>query len=291
MFISIRHTLRYVYERPVFLEPVTLRLTPRHDATQRVLRHDLRVTPEPQGAAWTIDPDGVDARVLWFAQEHAELTVVSDSLVETLRDNPFDALTTHAGSQTLPASYPAHLAEALAPYTIGSDDEQVRAWAADLAKQAGGDSQRFLVRMAEEIHSAFRITDRPDGDPFTPARTLETREGACRDVTMLFMAACRSQGIAARFVSGYSLNHPPETTRHELHAWAEAYLPGGGWRGYDPSLGLAVADGHIALASGPDHRLAAALTGSYRGTGVHSTLAYEIELGSGQTPEAAESAR
>jgi hypothetical protein len=65
---------------------------------------------------------------------------------------------------------------------------------------------------------------------------------------MLYVEACRSQGLAARFVSGYSMHHPPEVSEHELHAWAEVYLSGGGWRGYDPSLGLAVADGHGGAA-------------------------------------------
>ena len=54
------------------------------------------------------------------------------------------------------------------------------------------------------------------------------------------------------------------------------YLSGGGWRGYDPSLGLAVADGHVVLAAAPDHRLAAAVQGRYRGTGVGSQLNYRV---------------
>jgi transglutaminase-like putative cysteine protease len=74
------------------------------------------------------------------------------------------------------------------------------------------------------------------------------------------------------------MHHPPEVSEHELHAWAEVYLPGGGWRGYDPSLGLAVADGHVVLAAAPDHLLAAPVSGRYRGTGVASTMRYTVEL-------------
>ena len=92
------------------------------------------------------------------------------------------------------------------------------------------------------------------------------------------MAACRSQGLAARFVSGYSCHHPPEVSEHELHAWAEVYLPGGGWRGYDPSLGLAVADGHVVLAAAADPAFAAPLSGTYRGTGASSRLSYTVNL-------------
>jgi transglutaminase-like putative cysteine protease len=56
------------------------------------------------------------------------------------------------------------------------------------------------------------------------------------------------------------------------------YVPGGGWRGYDPSLGLAVADGHVVLAAAPDPRLAAPFSGHYRGTGVGSQFVYQVEL-------------
>jgi transglutaminase-like putative cysteine protease len=111
-----------------------------------------------------------------------------------------------------------------------------------------------------------------------PGETLAGRSGACRDTAMLYVEACRSQGLAARFVSGYSMHHPPEVTEQELHAWAEVYLPGAGWRAYDPSLGLAVADGHVALAAAPDHRLAAPVSGSYRGTGVGSAMDYRVAL-------------
>jgi transglutaminase-like putative cysteine protease len=132
------------------------------------------------------------------------------------------------------------------------------------------------MHLADTIHQQFDHVGRLDGDPFEPAACLTAQRGACRDTAMLYVAACRSLGLAARFVSGYSMHHPPEVTEHELHAWAEVYLPGAGWRGYDPSLGLAVADGHVVLAAAPDHRLAAAVSGRYRGTGVASQLAYRV---------------
>ena len=151
------------------------------------------------------------------------------------------------------------------------------------------DTTAFLIKLADRIHHEFQHVGRFEGEPMAPEQTLSGRSGACRDTAMLFVAACRSQGLAARFVSGYSIHHPPEVTEHELHAWAEVYLSGAGWRGYDPSLGLAVADGHLVLATAPDHRLAAAVTGTYRGTGVTSTRTYALsvralEADSDQTP-------
>ncbi|TVQ77505.1 MAG: transglutaminase family protein [Phycisphaeraceae bacterium] len=286
MFIRILHALRYTYERPVFLEPMTVRMTPRNDVAQRVLRHTMHIEPEAQGCTWTIEPDGTDARSIWFLEEQDRLVIRCDSIVETLRANPFDGILTYAEASTLPASYPEALRPVLEACRAGTIHPEVGDWAAELASEVDRDSMRFVLHLNDAMYNSMRVIERRDGDPYTPEQTLEEGSGACRDVAMLYVAACRSQGLAARFVSGYSTHHPPEVTQHELHAWAEVYLPGCGWRGYDPSLGLAVADGHVALATGPDHRLSAPLTGSYRGTGVGSKLEYDIVLTSAPTIEA-----
>jgi transglutaminase-like putative cysteine protease len=280
MFFHIRHRLTYAYGRPVFLEPTTLRLSPRQDASQRLLRHRLEIQPAPAGVSQVLEPDGTDATVGWFTNTHADLTIAMEAVVETLRANPFDWIVTDPGVRGLPAAYSPEVARSLAPCLASPDgvDPTVVAWARALAAEVRGDSAAFLMHLADHIHHGFAHIGRLEGDPFTSADTLLERRGACRDTAMLFVEACRALGLAARFVSGYSMHHPPEVSEHELHAWAEVYLPGAGWRGYDPSLGLAVADGHVALAATPDHRLAAPVTGSYRGTGVPSDMRYELTV-------------
>lgn len=283
MFIRIRHTLSYTYDRPVFFEPMTVRLTPRQDPTQRLVEHELRFSPEPTGSTWCVEQDGTAARTCWFSDKHASLTIETSSVVETLRDNPFDALITHEPCAALPAAYPAELARVLRPAIEDEIDPDVRAWAASIAEASSHGTMDFLTNLTDRIFTDCRMVTRDDGNPMTPAQTLAEQEGACRDVAMLFIAACRSQGLAARFVSGYSIHGPPEITEQELHAWAEVYLPGAGWRGYDPSLGLATSDGHVALASSPAHELAAPTSGSYRGTGTSSRMAYTITIDSADT--------
>jgi transglutaminase-like putative cysteine protease len=279
MLLQIHHTLRFRYDRPVFLEPMTLRLSPRQDATQQRLLHCLRVTNPPAGMARILEPEGNEAAVLWFHEQQDSLVITVDSEVRTLRENPFDWIVTDPGAQRLPLAYAPDLAASLAATRSASATPGVAAWAEGLAARAERSTTTFLIQLADHIHTTFHHIGRLEGDPQTSEETLATRTGACRDTAMLFVAACRSQGLAARFVSGYSIHHPPEVTEQELHAWAEVYLPGGGWRGYDPSLGLAVADGHVAIAAAPDHRLAAPVLGSYRGTGVGSTMDYEIRIG------------
>ncbi|MFM7732000.1 MAG: transglutaminase domain-containing protein [Cyanobium sp.] len=287
MLFHIRHALHYAYERPVFLEPTTLRLIPRNDAAQQLLHHQLRIQPEPTGSSRVLEPDGGQAVVLWSAALQQELTVEVEMVVRTTRDNPFDWIVTHDPAAQLPATYPASESRSLHSCLQGSQRVAgpVHQWAAELAAQVDHSTTDFLILLADTIHRCFHHVGRPDGEPMPPADTLATRTGACRDTAMLYVEACRSLGLAARFVSGYSMHHPEEVSEHELHAWAEVYLPGAGWRGYDPSLGLAVADGHVVLTAAPDHHLAAAFSGSYRGTGVGSSMRYVVEVRTAQSLE------
>ncbi|MBM3277498.1 MAG: transglutaminase family protein [Candidatus Handelsmanbacteria bacterium] len=139
----------------------------------------------------------------------------------------------------------------------------------------GGDTLRFLRSLNTHLHQHWGQLFRADGDPWHPERTLLERQGACRDLAVLFMAACRCQGLPARFVSGYQADAPLEEA-HQLHAWAEVYLPGAGWRGYDPAQGLTVAERHVALAAGPTYELGRPTEGTFRCTGALSTLKAQI---------------
>ena len=278
MLFQIRHTLNYSYDRPVFLEPHTLRLTPRQDVSQRLLRHQLEVQSPASGRCAVQEPEGSEGVVLWFNDKREQLQIQVESQVETRRDNPFDWIVSTAETRRLPAAYPPPFAASLSPSLGTAPHPEVSAWARAIAAEVEHDSAAFLMCAADRIHRDFHHVGRLDGAPLSPEQTLRQRSGACRDTAVLFMAACRSLGLAARFVSGYSCHHPPEVSEHELHAWAEVYLPGGGWRGYDPSLGLAVADGHVVLAAAADPALAAPLSGSYRGTGASSRLSYSVAL-------------
>ena len=84
----------------------------------------------------------------------------------------------------------------------------------------------------------------------TPAETLAMVSGSCRDMAFLFIEAARLLGFAARFVSGYSFTSLPAEAAGSTHAWAEVFLPGAGWKGFDPTYGDIVGDTHIAVAVG-----------------------------------------
>ena len=278
MHFRIRHRTRYRYPQPVFLEPHTLRLRPRCDGSQRV--HDCRieVQPAPAGRSDALDAEGNATICLWFDHLIEELVVDVHSEVETLRRNPFDFLLTDAAVTTVPARYTPALAALLAPALRPVGACEVARFADELARADGKrDTLTFLGELTRQLFASCEVVIREFGEPYSPGQTLATRRGSCRDLTVLFIEACRSQGLAARFVSGYQEGDPDQEQRY-LHAWPEVYLPGAGWRGYDPTLGLTVADRHVAVAASVDPPNAAPIEGTYRGGGNAFTLTFELEI-------------
>ena len=97
---------------------------------------------------------------------------------------------------------------------------------------------------------------------------------------MLFLEAARALGLPGRFVSGYQARPAVEDGRRHLHAWAEIFLPGAGWRGWDVTHGTRVTDGHVALCAAPAQAGTMPIEGgfSFAGSGVSSTLDYRIAI-------------
>jgi transglutaminase-like putative cysteine protease len=154
----------------------------------------------------------------------------------------------------------------------------VQTFAALLAAETGGAALPFLDRLSRALFTRMDRHIRIDGAAQAPAHTLAIGRGACRDLTVLFMAACRGLGIAARFVSGYQAQaDTPDGQRH-LHAWPEVFLPGLGWRGFDPTHGIAVTDGHVALCAAPDQAATMPVEGGFFGNGATAALEYRVQI-------------
>jgi len=277
MRIRLTHSTAYRYEGPVCLEPQTFRMRPREDATQRLLRYAIEISPAPAGKTECLDQDGNVALEAWFNRPLEQLSVRSSFEVETLRHNPFDFVLAGASLASLPFAYPEPLRAALgASLDASNESAAVREFARSVVDGTGWQTLVFLTALNRTLFEKFRHVIRDDGPPHPPEVTIENGEASCRDLAVLFCAACRSMGIAARFVSGYERGAAQQEQAY-MHAWAEAYLPGGGWRGYDPSQGLAVANSHVAVAAAADPRLAAPLSGSYRGA-ARSKMEFAISM-------------
>jgi transglutaminase-like putative cysteine protease len=185
----------------------------------------------------------------------------------------------------LPIDYPASLLLQLQPYLTGQNalygtsiDPIALQLAQEVNHAVSGDTVNFLGTLNQRIHEACRYLIRETGTPLSPGITWSEKQGSCRDLTVLFVEVCRAIGLAARFVSGYQEGDLDQDDRH-LHAWAEVYLPGAGWRGYDPTHGLAVSDRHIALVASAVSNYAAPISGNFsQGGNVQSTIHYQIQI-------------
>lgn len=277
MLYEISHRTAFTYGAPVFLEPHLIRLRPRSDGTQVLQDYSLTIEPAPAGRTEMLDLDGNSVTCAWFTGVTPALTLVTRSVVRTCRENPWDYLPVRE-AELLPLHYPPSLAQCLLPYRFpNASSEPVARLAERVSHGAGGSTIRFLSALCETLYDRIEVVIREEGWPLPPEETLTTGQGSCRDLTLLFMDAARWMGLAARFTSGYQEGDPDQQERH-LHAWPEVYIPGAGWRGYDPTLGLAVADRHVALASGPTPQAAAPTEGTFRGTGVTGRMEATIQI-------------
>ncbi len=178
---------------------------------------------------------------------------------------------------TLPFDYPSSLLKQLEPYLYSYSfvqDSSALELAQEIAIATQGNTLDFLFALNQRIYQNCEYITRDSGEPFPAGVTWRKRIGSCRDYAVLFMEVCRAIGIAARFVSGYQEGDAEQQSR-DLHAWVEIYLPGAGWRGYDPTLGLIVSDRHIPLAASAIPKYAAAVEG----------IVTPVEMGANTTTE------
>lgn len=241
----------------------------------------MAMEPAPAGCWEGVDQEGNAVTQAWFDGLHATLRVDTTLEAETLRTNPFAFLPLEA-ARSLPPRLEAAPAAALAPCLRRAPDPEPRVpetLARELCRESGGRSMDFLLALNARLFETLEKVVRRAPGIQAPSATLASGRGACRDAAVLFMDCCRCVGVPARFVSGYQADEEAAASGgHDLHAWAEAWLPGAGWLGFDPTHGLLAADRHLSLAASHDPVLAAPLRGSFRGTGVTARLAHRVEV-------------
>jgi transglutaminase-like putative cysteine protease len=273
MLLHVRHESEYNYDIPVALGPQTLYLYPRTYPYQQMLDYSLIIDPKPSRIVRNIDVEGNVQQLAYFNHPTKRLMVTAEIKLQSEEFNSFDFVLFPFETQRVPFRYPKYEQDLLQPYLerVGVT-HRIEDWAKQIAAKAGWQTTGFLIALNQTIRE-FTYEIRELGSPFPPEQTLTLRKGSCRDYTTLFMAACRSLGIAARFVSGYLFGNPQQ--EHQLHAWVEVYLPGAGWRGFDPTEGSVVVNRHIFLTSTAKPELAAPISGTFIGR-ANSTLRSEL---------------
>lgn len=248
--LLIEHDTVYDYGNPVTLLQHRLLLRPRERQDIRVETAELRIAPAHR-LRWQRDAYDNALAVVDFLEPARRLSIESRVGLRHYQDRPLDfVVAEHA--VYFPFQYPAQERIDLGPYlspVFDQDSEAVGAWLGQFW-QPGQVVETYLLLdwINKAIATGFMYQPREEPGVQSPATTLARRAGSCRDFATLFIEACHWLGLAARFISGYLYEPTPIPAAGATHAWAEVYLPGAGWRGFDATSGQVVGDQHIAVA-------------------------------------------
>jgi transglutaminase-like putative cysteine protease len=279
--IQIQHLTRYQYAETVSLLPHTLHLRPRDGHDIRVLSSRLDISPEFR-IRWKRDVYGNSVAVVDFLQPAGELVIASEVMVEHYEEEPLEFVL-EDDARLFPFRYdPAEQID-LAPYQSAlfpQDRLLLKDWTADVCNPAAGaDTIAMLTSVNTKIANSLKYKVREEPGVQSPAQTLSSNTGSCRDFATLFIEICRHCGLASRFISGYVLNEAVPDEHTATHAWAEVFLPGSGWRGFDPTSGLVVSGDHIAAAVHRHPEAIPPVAGSFVGSAnAHPRLTVEVRV-------------
>ena len=222
----------------------------------------LDIEPAAQ-IRWLRDAYDNSATIATFGSLSSHLAIVSECVAQQFDEAPLDFLVADVGVN-YPFAYDTE--SAYLRFPVQGDQAALGAWVHRYWRP-GEPVQTYglLARLCAGISQSLANQIREEPGVQSAVETLSRGVGSCRDFANLFMAAARKLGLAARFVSGYLVATAPDGRSGSTHAWTEVYLPGAGWKGFDPTIGEIAGDSHIAVAVAHMADKIPPVSGSYRG--------------------------
>jgi len=282
---AVHHVTRYGYAEPVDLSYHALRLTPRPLPHQQVIETAILTRPAASRQTPVTDYFGNAVTHVALEAPHRELVVEASCTVDGEFPPPPAAALTPAWESVRDLLHGDGFPELVDISQFVHDSPLVEsALAAKLAEGIFA-PERPLLEAALELNR--RVHDEFAFDPGATAVTtpladvMQRRRGVCQDFAHAMIAALRSTGLAARYVSGYVRTHRGDGAAlagaDASHAWVSVYCPGAGWIDLDPTNALVVADEHVVLGWGRDYADVSPIRGVILGGGAHE-LAVEVRL-------------
>ena len=277
MRLRVRHLTRFEYQDWAKDSFNDVRLCPITDGFQRLQSFSLRLNP---AVPVFVYHDFYHNRVDHFeiSGTHSLLEVESMAVVETFQD---------LRGPVPPELPPGTLNEPDATenfYDFLTDtyyvslDAEIWREAVDVLPNGVQHLWYDSVKIGEHIFQTFTYLPSATNVNTRMSEALRTRQGVCQDFAHVMLAMCRAQGIAARYVSGYFYNENRRSDESEAsHAWVEIYLPGYGWKGYDPTHCRLADTRYLKLAVGRDYADIRPVNGSFRGRGTRA-LIVDVEV-------------
>ena len=215
---------------------------------------------------WVRDIYGNSIAIITFAEPARRLSLFSEVDVDIYDDVPIDCLIDPL-AQSYPFQYAANEQVEIVPYRVPSyphDGPAVQQWLLDLYRPGHlVNTSDLLTKLNTRIYESFRYNARYDPGVQLPCQTLARGGGTCRDYAVFMMEAARHWGFAARFVTGYI--QMGEGQHGATHAWTEVYIPGAGWRGFDPTNNKLAGSEHVSVAVAREQDKAMPISGSWEG--------------------------
>jgi len=263
----ILHRTYYNYPVEVTLGPHRLRLRPREGHELRIESSSLEISPTAQ-LRWQRDAEDNSVAIATFERPARQLVIESQVVIQQYNEAPLDFLVTD-DAVNYPFNYTADDLAVLGPYLRDCRqpaEPALQTWVDGLWR-AGQSVQSYelLRRITQQINRTFNYRVREEPGVQSAWKTLSLGSGSCRDFAALLMEAARLLGFAARFVSGYLYSPPSPNDFGATHAWAEIYLPGPGWKGFDPTTGDVVGADHVSIAVARVPDSVPPVEGSYQG--------------------------
>ncbi len=263
--LAVVHLTEYRYPEPAWDSFNEVRVHPTDDHSQTLLSFTLELTPDATVRSH-LDYFGNRVHQFHIPEPHRRLAIEArSSMVIYPRPAPIPV-----AMDSLIELRPRFF-EFLAPTRRVPLDQD---WAAAMDAPSlppDGDLIEYLAGLTRHLHGFF--TYRPDATEIdTPiADFIGARVGVCQDYTHAMLALARMLGIPARYASGYLQTSPGRVLGSDAsHAWVEAYLPGSGWLGFDPTNGVLVGQSYVKVGHGRDYDDVAPVKGLRRGGGTES---------------------
>lgn len=248
MKLLVRHQTVYRYAASAGRVAMRLKLMPVNTPMQTVEDWQVSINGDPL-TGFRANSYG-EMEAVWIRHDRLDdAVIVAEGLVETRETH---GIVGHLSGRVPPAYY-------LRDTPLTRASEGIAAMARDLP-QEGGPLAR-LHALSAAVNDAVSYRAGVTSADTSAAQAFAIGAGVCQDHAQIFIAAARSLGVPARYVSGYLLAGDGDLL-HETHGWAEAFLPDLGWIGFDPSNRVCVTDRYLRLASGLDADDAAPIRGS-----------------------------
>ena len=276
--LQIKHVTTYQYAETVTLLPHKLLLRPREGHDIRIESAELIISPAHQ-LQWQRDVYDNAVAQATFTEPGSQLSIESRVLIQHYDDQPLDFLVADY-AVLFPFQYDAAERADLGPYlsAIFEQDRLLLSTWMQQFWQSGQVVETYLLLewINKAIATGFTYQQREEPGVQTPATTLTSRAGSCRDFATLFIEACRSLGLAARFVSGYLYSPTLPQGQGATHAWSEVYLPGAGWKGFDSTTGEVVGNDHITVAVSRHPESVPPVSGSFQAVTSQSPVMHVV---------------